>query len=409
MSGAPWNGRRGSRGPGDMRRSELIGGKRERHRWLDRGLVLAFVALAVAAIVNGLRSGAESSVPSPEPSGKTEPKRVDEAQELPTILPLSGDLRAEGGVLWWSDVRCQAKALDLSSGAVSRIPAEHCRIWPAPSGSRVIVTATSRSDALDGKGLVQFSYPPPEGSQVLEGQTVLRHEPGVIASEVVWPRGEGVALACVATRDGTIVTGVGADPLLAPGFGVQRDSCFPAVLPDGRYASVVGPATIVVDGRSLLSDAELERLLPSVPRRARRVVSALGAGDGEVVAAVAAIVKGRLLPSSAALAVVTAKGKVRFSAALRSDVLPAEVGLSPLGDAVWYFDAANGNAHVMGVPDGRELSPDGARWVAWSPSGDYLAAAGERSVQIFTWPDGAEVDQLPAAANVLAWTHAPAG
>jgi hypothetical protein len=312
-------------------------------------------------------------------------------------------------VLWWSDVRCQARALDLSSGAVSRIPGEHCRLWPAPSGSRVIVTATSRSDALEGKGLLQFSYPPPEGSQVLEGQTVLRHEPGVIASEVVWPRGEGVALACVATRDGTIVTGVGADPLLAPGFGVQRDSCFPAVLADGRYASVVGPASIVVDGRALLSDAELERLLPSVPRRARRVVSGLGAGDGEVVAAVAAIVKGRLLPSSAALAVVTANGNVRFSASLRSDVLPAEVGLSPLGDALWYFDAADGSAHVIGLPGGRELPPYGARWVAWSPSGDYLAAAGERSVQIFTWPDGAEVEQLPVAANVLAWTRAPAG
>jgi hypothetical protein len=202
---------------------------------------------------------------------------------------------------------------------------------------------------------------------------------------------------------------VGADPLLAPGFGVQRDSCFPAVLPDGRYASVVGPASIVVDGRPLLSDAELERLLPSVPRRARRVVSALGAGDGEVVAAVTAIAKGRLLPSSAALAVVTAKGNVRFSAALRRDVLPAEVGLSPRGDALWYFDAADGSAHVIQVPGGRELPPYGARWVAWSPSGDYLAVAGERSVQIFTWPDGAEVEQLPVAANVLAWTRAPAG
>jgi hypothetical protein len=373
--------------------------------------VLLVAGVALAAVVSFVRTaGDEVAAPvstgaetSPDQTTTTEPD-----QPLPAIVPLAGDLRAEGGVLWWSDVRCRAKALDLSSGTVSRIPAEHCRIWPAPSGSRVIVTATSRSDALAGKGLVQFSYPPPEGSQVLEGQTVLRHEPGVIASEVVWPRGESVALACVATRDGTIVTGVGADPLLAPGFGVQRDSCFPAVLPDGRYASVVGPASIVVDGRALLSDAELERLLPSVPRRARRVVSGLGAGDGEVVAAVAAIVKGRLLPSSAALAVVTAKGTVRFSAALRSDVLPAEVGLSPHGDALWYFDAADGSAHVIALPGGRELPPYGARWVAWSPSGDYLAAAGEASVQIFTWPDGAEVEQLPVAANVLAWTRAPA-
>ena len=117
--------------------------------------------------------------------------------------------------------------------------------------------------------------------------------------------------------------------------------------------------------------------------------------------------KRRLLPSSAAVAVVAADGDIRFSAHLPADVLPAAVGLSPRGDALWYFDAADGNAHIVAIPGGREQPPYGARWVAWSPDGAYVALARERSLSIVTWPDGIEVEKIPVAANTVAWTRAP--
>ena len=330
---------------------------------------------------------------------------AEEPPSLPAILPLAGELREAGGVIWWSDVSCEAGAVGLSSGTVSRIPAEHCRIWPAPSGSLVVTTATSRSDALDGRGLVQFSYPAPEGSRALGGRMVLTHEPGVIAGELAWPPTEELAFVCIATQEGTVVARVGGDP---PSGGLEeRDACLPAVLPDGRYVSVHPPASIVLDGRPLLSDADLELLLPNLPRRADRVISALGAGDGEIVVGLAVVSQRRLLPSSAALAVVSADGDIRFSAHLPADVLPAAVGLSPRGDALWYFDAADGTAHIVATPGGREQPPYGARWVAWSPDGAYVALARERSLTIVTWPDGIEVEKIPVAANTVAWTRAP--
>jgi hypothetical protein len=394
--------------PGPGGRGPAPAGGVRRPRWLDAGLILLVGGIAVAAVVHVVRTGGEGTAAPATTAAETSPAETtaDEPRPLPAILPLPGELREAGGILWWSDASCEARAVGLSSGAVSRLPAEHCRIWPAPSGNVVVATATSRSDALDGRGLVQFSYPAPEGQQVLGGRLVLTHEPGIIASELAWPVDEQRALACIATQEGTIVAAVAAD---ASGEVEERDACFPAVLPDGRTAFVQGRATIVLDGQPLLSDEDLELLLPNVPRRAERVVSALAAGDEELVVGLAVVSQQRLLPSSAALAIVSVDGDIRFSAHLPADVLPAAVGLSPRGDALWYFDAADGTAHVITTPGGREQPPYGARWVAWSPDGDYVVLARERSLAILTWPDGFEVERIPAAAGMVAWTRAPGG
>jgi hypothetical protein len=367
-------------------------------------------AVAIAAIVQFVRSGEPEPVAQPTTTTATDttatgPEPV-EPEPLPGRLPLPGDLREAGGILWWSDVQCKSAALELSSGKITRIPAQHCRVWPSPSGSKVIATAASRSDALEGKGLVEFRFPAPQGAQALEAPVVLPHPPGVIASEVVWPADEQAGVTCVATQQGTVVAGVARDArAVAPYAG--EDACFPALLADGRLASAVGAASIVVDGAPILSDADLERLLPSVPRRAHRAVSALGGGEHELVAGLVIVSKRRLLPSSGVLAVITDAGEVRFSASLPEDVLPAAVGLSPDGKALWYFDASNATAHVRAIPGGREVLSYGARWVAWSPDGSYVALARDRSIAILTWPDGIEVQRIPVAASSVFWTLAP--
>jgi hypothetical protein len=369
---------------------------------------VALVAgIAVAAIVHVVRTGGGDTAAPPTTAAETSTTTTptdEEPEQLPAIVPLAGELREEGGVLWWSDERCQAKALDLASGGVVSLPGEHCRIWPSPGGNRVVATAASRSDALDGRGLVLFGYPAAEGERMLGEGTVIQHSPGVIASELVWAADERTVHVCVATRDGIVTDVVDAD---GGGVAALPDQCFPAMLDDGRLATVLGPLTVAVDGEPLLGRGDARALLPSVPRRAERVVSALGAGGDELVAGLAAVVKGRLLPTSAALAVVTRDGDIRFSAFLPEDVLPATAGLSPRGDALWYFDAGDGSAHVIQVPGGRELPPYGSRWVAWSPDGDYVALARGRSIVILRWPDGTEVERIPVAGNVVYWTRAP--
>src|SRR5262245_39829632 len=100
MSGALWKWRRPSRGPGATGPAGLTQGTWESRRWLDRGLVLAFVALVVAAIVNGIRSDAGPGTGSEQLTERALPNAVDtghdQSQALAAIVPLSGDLRAEG-------------------------------------------------------------------------------------------------------------------------------------------------------------------------------------------------------------------------------------------------------------------------------------------------------------------------
>jgi hypothetical protein len=362
--------------------------------------------IGVAAIVHVVRTGGDETAAPATTAAETSPTETttEERQPLPAILPLGGDLRREGGVLWWSDERCRAEAVDVSSGTVTSLPGEHCRIWPSPSGSAVVATAASRSDALDGRGLVLFGYPGADADRVLPAGSVVEHEPGVIASDVAWATDGQAMHVCVATREGTVVDTIA----LADGASaVSSDECFPAVLEDGRLATVVGPLGVTVGGHRLLGREDARVLLPSTGNGGRRVVTAVGGGDDELVVGLAAVSDTRLLPFSASVAVLAEGGAAPFFALLQPGALPAAVGLAPRGDALWFFDAGSGTAAIRDIPGGRQLPPLGARWLAWSPSGDFLAAATERSIRIYTWPDAVEVERIPVAANVVAWTRAP--
>jgi hypothetical protein len=371
------------------------------------GLVLLVAGIGVAAIVHVAQTGGDEAAGPSTTAAETAPTETttEEQRPLPAILPLGGDLRREGGVLWWSDERCRAEAVEVSSGTVTSLPGEHCRIWPSPSGSAVVATAASRSDSLDGRGLVLFGYPGADASRVLPSGSVVEHEPGVIASEVAWATDERTMHVCVATREGTVVDTIALDGA----SHVRADECFPAILEDGRLATVVGPLGVTVGDRRLLGREEARTFLPSTGNGGRRVVTAVGGGDGELVVGLAAVSDTRLLPFTASVAVLAEEGGDPFFALLQPGTLPAAVGLAPRGDALWFFDAGTGTAAIRDIPGGRQLPPLGARWLAWSPSGDFLAAATERSIRIYTWPDAVEVERIPVAAAVVAWTRAPGG
>jgi hypothetical protein len=365
---------------------------------------VGLAALVVAAIVSFVQdgpAGAPPSLPTPTeatPTVVTDRLDSDVSGELPRILPLPAELRDEGGVMWWSSTGCDAGGLTLSSGAVTRIRGEHCRIWPSPTGAAALTVTARRSAALEGRGL---SYVTLDGNR-----RVVFHTQGFIGSEVAWSADGAQAALCVGTRDGTVVDVYRS----VPG---ERDSipgpCAPAWLGDGRLAvSRAGPVSIEIDGRAILGPDEARELLPSVGRRERRAISALAASGERLVVGLVAASDVRLLPSSAAVAVLRSDGQIEFAAHLQEDVLPAAVGLAPDASALWYYDAGQGNAVIVSIPGGaRAAIFDASRWVAWSPDGSYLAAATEEGIVVRRWPEGQELARIPVEAADVSWTPTP--
>ena len=360
----------------------------------------------MAAIVNIAREGPAAPQPerpsatAPEPTVETDALGGDEslAGELPRLLPLPGELREEGGILWWSSTRCKAGALELSSGSVTRIPGEHCRIWPSPDGRAALTVTARRSAALDGRGL--------EYVTLAGEQAVVFHSRGFIGSEVAWSAdGQRVAV-CVGTRSGTVVDlyrSVPGDREELPG------ACVPAWLPDGGLAtSSARPPSVGVDGQNVLSPQKARALLPSVARDGRRAVSALAAGGGRLLAGLVAVSDTRLLPTAGALAVLRPDGQVDFEARLAAGILPAAVGLSPDASALWYHEAGDARAVIVSIPGGTRVPIFGARWISWSPDGRFLAAAQEGAIALYSWgPVLKQVASVPVDASDVSWTRRP--
>jgi hypothetical protein len=369
------------------------------------------VALAVAALVNFVQSTSEPESAKPPPAAEqTETQPTDTGGALPGVLPeiipLPGELRQAGGLLWWAGGECEARVLELSSGAVTGVSGRRCRIWPQPHGASAAVPVSEGEAGADPSlaGLAILDYPAPEGERVLGGSAELRHSPGFVASEVVWaPRGERVAV-CVVGDEGPVVDVLRADGARSSSI---ENACFPAFLADGRLAVVRGSASIELGGQPLVGEATAEALLPSVSEQARRLVTSLGSGRGRVVAGYAAIDPSQGVPTSAAVAVLEPDGTIEFSAHLRPDALPAATGLAPDGSAVWYYDATSGVAVVLEIPGGRRLQPFRARWLSWSPDGDYLAAATDDGIGVYTWPDERQVAEINTRADILTWTEQP--
>jgi hypothetical protein len=351
--------------------------------------------------VNVVQGGA-AEAPPPQAATEAAPTVVtgeldtDVPGVLPRILPLPAELRDEGGVVWWSSTDCDAAALTLSSGAVTRLGPERCRIWPSPAGTAALAVTARRSAALEGRGLDYVT---------LDGESrVAFHTPGFIGSEVAWsPDGRRAAL-CLGTRDGTVVDVYRAVPAYRHRV---VGACAPAWLGDGRLAvSFAGPVSIEVDGRTVLGANEARQLLPSVGRRERRAITALAGSGDRLVAGLVVASDVRLLPSSAAL-VVLGPGGIEYQALLSEDVLPTTVGLAPDGSALWYYDAGKARAVIVSIPGGRRVPIFDARWVAWSPDGSQVATATEEGIVLRRWPDGQELARIPVDAADVSWSRGP--
>ena len=362
------------------------------------------VGIGVAAVAVGQRAETAPptapAVPGPaaEASTETVPGLDAPAEPLPALLPLPARLREEGGVLWWSSEDCRVGSVALASGEVSAVEGEHCRVWPAPAGGGAVVATTAAARALSGGGLLRL-----RASSAAPTEPGARTE-GLLGSELVWSGDGGIYAVCLGTRNGPVVELVGLNGERA----VAEGACSPGWLADGRLALArPGTPSVEVEGTVLLGPGEIGELLPSVPRGARRTVSALGADGGRIAVGLVVVDGMRPLPHHGALAVLGEEGTLLFAASLRPDTLPAAIALSPDGSALWYHDAGKGTATILSLPGGRRFPPFGAGWVAWSPSGRYLAATSPDGIVLSAWPEGERIAVVPVLARDVAWAREP--
>jgi hypothetical protein len=378
-----------------------------RRRWLNAAIVIGVVAIAVAAVVNFVRSDGTAAPVAEAPEAETETQPPDTGGalpgELPEIITLPSDLRREGGLVWWAGGSCQASVLDLSSGLVGETPAGTCDIWPSPDGARAIASAAP-DEAGGLSAVTPFTYPPPEGTTVLTGGDIVEDALPLLTPSAWHPEGDRVAI-CAPRDEGIFVDVLDLedgtrDAVTNIGSGGITGFCQASFLADGRLAVVRDGVRIELDGREIFGARDATRLLPD----ASPAITALGAG-GDLLA----VGLRSDQPSAAAIAAITPDGTVEFSARLRPDSYPAVAGVAPDGRSLWYLNATSGNAAILEIPGGRRSEIYRAGWLAWSPDGNYLATVVREGIEIISLRSGRLLATLDVPASVVSWTERPEG
>ena len=377
-----------------------------RRRWLNAAIVIGVLAIAVAAVVNFVRSDGSAAPVAQAPDAETETQPADTGGalpgELPEIMTLPSDLRREGGLVWWAGGDCQASVLDLSSGLVADAPAGTCDLWPSPDGARAIASAAP-DEAGGLSAVTPFTYPPPEGTTVLTGGDVVEDalplltpsawRPGGDRVAVCAPRDDGVFVDVLDPEDGT------RDSVANTGSrGGSSGFCQASFLSDGRLAVVRDGIRIELEGREIFGEPDAALLLPN----ASPSITALGAGSGLLVVGLRSD-----QPPSAAIAAMRPDGTIEFSAHLRPDTYPAVAGVAPDGRSLWYLNATSGSAAILEIPGGRRSETYRASWLAWSPDGNYLAKVVREGIEIVSLRTGRLIATLDVPANIVSWTERP--
>jgi hypothetical protein len=376
-----------------------------RRRWLNAVIVIGVVAIAVAAVINFVRSDGSAAPVAEPPDAETETQPPDTGGALPGQLPeivtLPSDLRQEGGLLWWAGGNCEASVLDLSSGLVVDAPAGTCDIWPSPGGATAIATAAP--DESNGMtAVVPFTYPPPEGATVLVGEKVVENALPLLTPSA-WHPGRDRVAVCSSHAVGTFVDVLDLedgtrDSVANIGGGGITGFCQASFLEDGRLAVVRDGVRVEIDGRQVFGVRDATRLLPD----ASPAITALGAGDGMLAVGLRSD-----QPAAAAIAAITPDGIVDFFARLRPESYPAVVGVAPDGRSLWYLDATSGSASILEIPGGRRSETYRAGWLAWSPDGNYLAKVVREGIEIVSLQTGRLLTTLDVPANIVSWTKRP--
>ena len=160
------------------------------------------------------------------------------------------------------------------------------------------------------------------------------------------------------------------------------------------------------EGKVLVVTGSAQGLGEAVATRAAREGGAVALVDRSMI--VNEVAEKLASEGAQTIALVSDRGGVEFAAGLPPRTFPVALGIAPDGEAIWYFDGSTGRAVVLRVGGGGRFFPAAsARWVSWSPSGRFLAAATDAGILLLEWPSGRELAQLPVEARDVTWTLKP--
>lgn len=351
-------------------------------------VVLLLAAVAVAALVDGLRGGSGAAADDGRAA------QADGGSGQPLEGPAVPAPRALPGWLTVVDDDCRLRVVsfdDVVLGAPG--PETLCRAWPSPAGRLAAVTVDrgGRAD-LRQLALVRLDDPPAEADVIGEAR-----------GEPVWSP-DGRFLAWCGIDERTVV--------LAVADGTRRivDGCSPRFAPDGSVLTRPDralAAEILRDGQPLLGPEDIARGFSPDSTGPVNVIAFDASADGLLaVTAVRIAPLGTLvvlelwrsgaLEAAFELPTLLGPGNSRFGGYLR---------FSPAGnELVVGYTAGGGEITVVDLNLQRILVRSvSQRGFAWSPDGAWLALAVDGEIRIY----GALRDEptyvLPISTPTVGW------
>ncbi len=359
--------------------------------WRNLAVVGVVTAVAVAALVDGLRGG-EGEAAAPTEPGETEPVhgRELEGPDAPAAGALPGTLL----VAEPERRECELRriAFDTASVADTGVDAA-CRVWVAPEGDLAVIPVSGDPAITWELDLVRVRP---------DGDSELVRELGTAVGEVAWSA-DGARVAWCTPGPVSFVLDVGS------GSQVEVPGCAPRFGPGGGLLTrPAGPNApeVWLDGEPVLRSEQLELGFDPASDGSLDVVAFDVAPDGLIAVTVVRYGRGG---TTAALQ-LWRDGRLEASAPLpppaRQELRLGDfLAFSPTGDELAVGYAADaGQLAVVDVALGRVvLEAIDQRGLAWSPDGAWLALAGEEEIRVYgaLRDDPAYVLELGAAS--LGW------
>jgi hypothetical protein len=354
---------------------------------VNRLVVVALAALALAALVDGVKGGDGASFGPPErASGSRRGAGVDPARLRGPDVPVPGAL--PGTLVAATGEDCRLRTVTFSSASVGDEGAPTaCRLWVSPAGN-VAAVATARSNDLVPReiGLVRLAGG--EGPEPL----------GIARGAPTWAP-DGSRLAWCDSEQSSVVRE------LAGGRERRVEGCSPRFAPDGALYTLV-EGGLLRDGVAVLDAGNLGQAFAEQVDSGTIEIVGYDVGPQGLLAvsavrrtektreAVLALLHGNRLEASVRLPETSlrtgAGGLLRFSPD------GTKLAAAPPGGAgsLSVVDLRLGTLVLAGVLQ---------QGFAWSPDGAWLALAIREQVQIVDAISAKRIYTLPLDASALDW------
>lgn len=360
-------------------------------------IAVGLAAVAVAALVDGLRGGRAASTP---PASNA----IEGLDLTGADAPRAGQLP---GQLVFADNDCRLGTLSLARLELGRPGIDTgCDVWAAPTGERA-VTAMPGPEAA-GTGLR------PLGLVDLAAPSEIERELGEAVGPVAWaPDGGSVAYCAGAEGQVSIAT---LD--LGSGDTASVAGCYPRFAPDGTLLRRPAADLLaeVWDGSGVVLTSD--DLLEGFPRGPRSTLHVLDY-DRNVTGTLVVTVRRSGPDRGDAIVELWEDGRLTAAADLPTTISPDG---SRFGELVRF--SPDGSQVAVGSQPGRAGGPvifvdlrlrrptlrfDRQTGYAWSPDGAWLAVAQNDEILFYARESDEVVYRLPLQVTGLNWVEARPG